>query len=100
MTEFIHDLGTLLVSIAAVASLVFVFSYLRVRWEKDRHGRFLIQLGAGFALIFGFVAGRAVAGAPTQDTWLEVIRLVVYGYGAVISVQLAWLERRANRDRK
>ena len=97
MIQIVHHAGTLLAVCAVVASVIFVGSYMRVRWERDAHGWFLIQLGGGFALIFGFVAGRALSGTALQPAWLEVVRLVVYGYCAAVATQLAYLENRANR---
>lgn len=97
MTVYIHHAGTVAACLGALASVVFVASYLRVRWYGSEAGRMLMVLGTGMTVILAFVAARALSGTPVQGPGLETVRLVVYLYVAGIAAWLAWLERRTNK---
>lgn len=100
MTEFIHHAGTAAVSLAALCALLFVASFFRVAWYESEHGRFLMLVGSGFAVIFTFVAARAITGTAVERPWLECVRFGVYLFGLGVTGWLLRLERRDNHSRK
>lgn len=90
---------TLLLVLAVVADVVFIWAYAAGnRWWTSRVGRALVELGAGFGLILGYGALKRLFDWPTI-LWVQ---LALYALAALIMIQLAVafaLERRMWRRR-
>ena len=96
MIFLIHLAGTVAAVVAAVAAWWFVISYSRVRWAATEHGKHLMTFTLGMAVIFTFVALRALTGTGVEALWLEVVRLAIYGWAAWMLVWRARIEHKDN----
>jgi len=96
MIWLVHFGGTVAAIIAAVAAWWFVISYRRVNWAVSEHGKHLMSFTLGMAVIFTFVSARAITGSTADKLWLELVRLAVYGWAAVMLVWRASIEHRDN----
>ncbi len=93
-----HHLGTVAATVGSLAGWAFVIAYYQGRWRQYEEGVHVMLFTIGITMILSYVAVVNLANSgAVREPETELIRLLIFGFVAVMMIDRYRLLRKVRR---